>query len=443
MKLKQTDAEIDKLIKKEAKRQRQTLQMIPSENSVSQAVLEAIGSVFVNKYSEGYAGKRYYQGNGFADEVELLAIERAKELFKVPYVNVQPYSGSPANAEVYFAVLTPGDTLMGMALPFGGHLTHGQPDITFSGKYFKTVQYETDKNGFIDYDKLRQLALAHRPKIIISGATAYPRIIDFEKIGNIADEVEALHMADISHIAGLVATGVHPSPVPFAHIVTTTTHKTLRGPRGAMIMVTQKGLAKDPSLGNKIDKAVFPGMQGGPHDNTTAAIAVCLKEAATPEFKHYSEQVVKNSHVLAQKLMGFGFKLSTDGTDNHLLLVNLTNKNINGWCAAWALEYAGIIVNRNTVPFDTRSAFYGSGIRLGTPAITTSGMKEAEMEKVATWLSQVIDEAVLLLPKDIESTDKELAKKARAKFKASASKNKVIKKVRDEVKELCMSSPKQ
>ncbi|MDO8551812.1 MAG: serine hydroxymethyltransferase [bacterium] len=385
--LKQSDSEIFELIKKEADRQRDGLVLIPSENYTSAAVREALGSVFVNKYSEGYPGKRYYSGNQYADEVENLARARAKELFGVEYVNVQPYSGSPANQAVYFALTQVGETVMGMALTNGGHLTHGH-GVNFSGKHYNSVQYTVDsQTGLIDFEKLEELAKEHKPKMIWTGATAYPRIFDWERLSKIADKTGSYLIADISHIAGLIVAGVHPSPVPFAHIVTTTTHKTLRGPRGAMIMVTKKGLEKDPELPVKIDKAVFPGLQGGPHDNQTAAIAVCLKEARGKEFKNYGEQIIKNAKVLAGELVKDGFDLVTNGTDNHLLLIDLTNKAIAGKEAQNVLEEVGIFVNKNTVPGEKRSPFDPSGIRLGTPAVTTRGMKEEEMVKIAGWIN--------------------------------------------------------
>ncbi|PIY94024.1 MAG: serine hydroxymethyltransferase, partial [Candidatus Levybacteria bacterium CG_4_10_14_0_8_um_filter_35_23] len=401
--LKAVDPKIFNLIKLEEKRLKETLQMIPSENYPSKAVLEAIGSVFNFKYSEGYPRGRYYQGNRFADEVELLAEERAKKLFGVPHVNVQPYSGSPANAAVYFALLTPGkDKIMGLSLAFGGHLTHGSP-VSFSGKYFKTAAYKTDKKGLLDYDEIEKIALKEKPAIIVCGATAYPQLIDFKKFGQIADKVGAYLLADISHIAGLVAAGVHQSPVQYAHVVTTTTHKTLRGPRGAIIMVTQKGLKKDPQLSSKIDKAVFPGLQGGPHDNQTAGIAVALGEASKASFKKYGEQIVKNSKALANKLNKYGFNLISGGSNNHLLLIDLANKKVNGAVAAYALEIAGIIINKNSVPNDTMPPFYPSGIRLGTPAITTRNMKEKEMEKIASWINRVVEECPKVnLPKTKE-----------------------------------------
>lgn len=377
-----TDPEIFDLIKDEERRQFNSLRLIPSENYVSAAVLQATGSVLTNKYSEGYAGRRYYEGQEFIDQVERLAGKRARALFGADHANVQPYSGSPANFAVYFALLNPGDTVMGMALPHGGHLTHGW-SVSVTGKYFRSVQYGVDANtGYIDYDQVRELALKERPKMIIAGATAYPRIIDFKAFREIADEVGAYFMADIAHIAGLVAGGVHPSPVPYAHVVTTTTHKSLRGPRGAMIMCKKE-------IKKQIDKAVFPGLQGGPHNHTTAAIAVALREAATDKFKDYAVQIVKNAKALAEHLTAHDFKLVSGGTDNHLILMDVTPKGTAGRAMAHALNRAGIVVNANTVPNDPRKPFDPSGIRLGTPAVTSRGMKEADMKQVADWINDV------------------------------------------------------
>jgi len=386
------DKEIKNLIDKEIERQKTSLEMIPSENHTSSDVREALGSLLTDKYAEGYPGKRYYAGLGYYDQLEDLCRERAKKLFGVAHANVQPYSGSPANQAVYFAVLEPGEKSMGMSLPHGGHLTHGWK-VNFSAKYYNSVQYEVDKKtSLLDYDKLAKQVLEEKPKLIWVGATAYPRIFDWKRLSEIADSVDAYLVSDIAHIAGLVVAGVHPSPVPHVHIVTTTTHKTLRGPRGAMILVTDKGLEKDPDLAEKIDKAVFPGLQGGPHENSIAGIAVCLKEAARPEFKEYGVQIVKNAKVLAEELMNYGFKLVTDGTDNHLILIDLRNKNILGSEAQDRLEKAGITVNKNSIPFDPNPPFKPSGLRMGTPAITTRGMKEKEMKIIASWINDVIND---------------------------------------------------
>ncbi len=435
--LKTVDPQVYELIKEEEKRQQDVLEMIPSENYASKAVMEALGSVLTNKYSEGYPKKRYYQGNEFIDNVEILAQERAKKLFGVPYVNVQPYSGSPANTAIYFALLEPfKDKIMGLSLVFGGHLTHGSP-VSFSGKYFKVIPYKLNKDGFLDYDEIEKLAVAEKPKIIVCGATAYPRIIDFKRFGEIADKAGAYLLADISHITGLIIAGVHPSPVLYADIIMTTTHKTLRGPRGAMIMVTEKGLKKDSELGEKIDKAVFPGLQGGPHDNQTAAIAVCLKEAGEENFQIYGKQIVKNAKALAKELVEYGFDLVSGGTDNHLLLLDLTNKKVNGAVAALALETAGIVVNKNAVPNDKMPRFYPSGIRLGAPATTTRGMKEKEMVQIAKWIRNAINEVRgFKLPKDLEAR-----KIFWKEIKEKIADNKSLLKIAKEVKTLCSKFP--
>ncbi|KKP43714.1 MAG: Serine hydroxymethyltransferase [Parcubacteria group bacterium GW2011_GWA1_33_6] len=390
MKLKKSDPQIAKLIKLETQRQEDSLQMIPSENHCSFAVREALGSILTDKYAEGYPSKRYYGGNEFIDKVENLAIERVKKIFKVEHVNVQPHSGSPANAGVYMAICEPKDTIMGMALQMGGHLTHGFK-LSFSGKFFNAVQYGLDeKTHLINYDEVEKLAKEHKPKLIWVGGSAYPRIFDWKKMGQVADSVGAYLVADIAHIAGLIAGGIHPSPVPFVHIITTTTHKTLRGPRGGIIMVTKKGIEKDPDLPKKIDKAVFPGLQGGPHENAIAAIAVCIKEASTPAFKKYAAQVVKNAKTLAEELTKYGFNLISGGTENHLILIDLRNKNITGADAQNLLEKIGMSMNKNSIPYDPAPPFKPSGIRMGTPAITTRGMKEKEMKQIAIWINEVI-----------------------------------------------------
>jgi glycine hydroxymethyltransferase len=390
--LKRTDPDIYNLIKEEERYQVDSVRLIPSENYVSKAVLEATGSILANKYSEGYAHKRYYEGQRYIDEIETIAVERAKALFGAEHVNVQPYSGSPANLAIYFALLKPGDGLMGLALPHGGHLTHGW-NVSITGSFWRPIHYVVDRESQrIDYDAVRDLARKERPKIIVTGATAYPRQFDFKIFSEIAKEVGAYLLADISHIAGLVVAGLHPDPVPYADVVMTTTHKTLRGPRGAMIMCKQEHAAA-------IDKAVFPGLQGGPHNHTTAAIAVALKEAATPEFKTYGRQVVANAKALAAELMARGFNVVSGGTDNHLVLVDLTNKAVIGKKAAKALDRAGIVCNYNTVPYDPRKPFSPSGVRLGTPAVTSRTMGEAEMRTIAAWIDEVIghvdDEAVI------------------------------------------------
>lgn len=391
-----TDKKIRELIKKEITRQSSGLEMIPSENHTSEAVLNALGSRLTDKYSEGYPGIRYYGGCEVVDEVENLARDLAKELFGVSHANVQAHSGSPANQAIYYALCDPGDTVMGMSLYFGGHMTHGLK-VNFSGTYYNSVQYTTDKDGFIDYEQIAELAREHKPKLIMSGTTAYPRQIDWKKLRAIADETGAFLAADISHIAGLVVAGEHPSPVGIADVIMTTTHKTLRGPRGALILANgnpsnplKKPERTRENIPSLIDRAIIPGLQGGPHNHQTAAIAVALGEALTPEFKAYGQQIVKNAKKLAAELTTRGFNLVTGGTDNHLMVVDLNNKNLSGKEGEKALGLAGITVNKNTVPFDPRSPFDPSGIRLGTPALTTRGFKEDHMVQVAEWIDQAI-----------------------------------------------------
>lgn len=374
------------LVKKEEKRQRDQISLIASENYVSEAVKRAVGSDLMNKYSEGYPGRRYYQGNKVIDEIESGAQELAKKLFGVPYVNVQPYSGSPANAAIYMALSC--TTIFGLDLRSGGHLTHGHPKITFSGKYFETKQYGINERGEIDFEGLEQMI--DNPGVIVAGTTAYPRILNWKKFSEIAEKHNCWLMADISHVSGLVVGGVYPSPVEWADVVMTTTHKTLRGPRGAIIMVTKKGLKKDEKLGEKIDRAVFPGLQGGPHNHTIAGIGVALEEASQPEFKKYAKQIVKNAQILGEELKKQGFKLVTGGTDSHLLLVDLRNKGIDGKTAAEKLEKDGIVTNANSIPNDPASALRPSGLRLGTAAVTTRGMKEKEMEELAEKIAKIL-----------------------------------------------------
>jgi len=396
------DPQLAELIEAEAARQHDKLRMIASENYVSRAVLEATGTVLTNKYSEGYAGKRYYEGQQFIDPIEELAVARAKALFGVEHANVQPYSGSPANLAVYLAFAKPGETIMGMALPMGGHLTHGW-SVSATGLWFNSVRYNVRReDGRIDFDEVRDIARAERPKIIFCGGTAIPRTIDFPRFAEIAREVGAILAADIAHIAGLIAGGAHPSPVGHADVITTTTHKTLRGPRGAMIMSTAEHA-------KAVDKAVFPGLQGGPHNHTTAGIAVALGEAARPEFRTYAAQIVANAKALAAALMERGFDLVTGGTDNHLILIDLTNKGIGGKPAAQALDRAGLELNYNTVPYDTRKPFDPSGLRLGTPGITTRGLTEEHMPQIAAWMSDSVDAAV----KDDEAVQKRIAGEVR------------------------------
>lgn len=380
------DPQVAQIVEAEAARQHDKVRLIASENYVSQAVLEATGTVLTNKYSEGYVGKRYYEGQQHIDSIEQLAIERAKDLFGVEHANVQPYSGSPANLAAYLAFARPGDTVLGMALPDGGHLTHGW-SVSATGKWFNPVRYRVRKEtGRVDLDQVRDLALEHRPKLIFAGGTAIPRTIDFPAFAEIAKEVDAVLVADIAHIAGLVAGGAHPSPVGHAPVITTTTHKTLRGPRGAMIL-------SDATHAKELDKAVFPGLQGGPHNHTTAAIAVALGEAATPIFADYAQNVVANAKALAEALIERGFELVSGGTDNHLLLVDLTNKQIGGKPVAQALDAAGIELNYNAVPFDPRKPFDPSGIRLGTAAVTTRGLTPEHQPQIAEWIDRATSAA--------------------------------------------------
>ena len=444
------DPKLRELLELEEKRQSETLQLIPSENYASVVVRDLVGSVLTNKYSEGYAGRRYYQGNKYVDEIEKLAIERAKKLFGVPYANVQPYSGSPANSAVLFALcpfdFAQGklDTIMGMALSSGGHLTHGQPKVTFSGKYFNSVQFSVEEDGSLDYEKIAQLAREHKPKVMIIGTTAYPLFLDWERFGEIAGSIDCWLVADIAHVAGLIVGGVYPSPVEYAHVVTTTTHKTLRGPRGAMILVTRKGVMSDKELPGKIDRAIFPGLQGGPHDNTTGSIAQCLWEAEQPEFREYAKRVVENAEALAKELQASSLarrglanlKLVGGGTDCHLLLVDLRPQGLSGNVAAEALEAAGIVVNRNSVPGDA-SPFYPSGIRLGTPSVTTRGMGETEMRQIAQWIKEVI----VMARGEKLPEEKEERQKFLREFKKRIYTDEKLRVIADQVKELCRSYP--
>ena len=405
--LEQVDPEVAELIREEERYQAETIRLIASENYASAAVIEASGSVLTNKYSEGYPGKRYYEGQRYIDRLETLVQERAKRLFGVEHANVQPYSGSPANLAAYYALLEPGDTIMGMSLPHGGHLTHGW-NVNFSARFYRAVQYPVDpKTHLIDYDQVRELARKERPKIIVAGATAYPREFDFKAFGEIAREVGAYFMADIAHIAGLIVAGVHPDPAPHADVITTTTHKTLRGPRGAMILCREEHA-------KAIDRAVFPALQGGPHNHTTAAIGVALQEAATESFREYGRQVVSNAKALAGELLERGFRLISGGTDNHLVLIDLTDKGVFGKKAAKALDRAGIITNYNAIPDDPRKPFSPSGVRIGTPAVTSRGMGEEEMRRIAAWMDEII-----AAPEDEERAAR----------------------VREEVRELCQAFP--
>src|SRR5450432_2827119 len=398
------DPEVFELCAAEERRQGEKIRLIPSENYVSCAVLQASSSVFTNKYSEGYPGKRYYEGQQLVDPLERLTIDRAKALFEAEHANVQPYSGSPANLAVYLAFLKPGDKVMGLSLPMGGHLTHGW-DLSISGKYFVSTGYGVRKDtGRIDYDEVRDLARKEKPQLLWAGGSAYSRLWDFEAMASIAKEVGARFVADIAHIAGLIAGGVHPSPIKVADVVTTTTHKTLRGPRGGMILCKQE-------YAQVIDRAVFPGLQGGPHVHNTAALAVALNEAAQPSFKEYARQVVANARSMADELMSRGFHVVSGGTDNHLILIDLSNKNVSGKVAAKLLDRAGIELNYNSVPYDTRKPFDPSGIRLGSPAITSRGMKEAEARQIAAWIDRIVTQptdetAAQVLAEILEMTKK-------------------------------------
>ncbi len=428
---------ISDLIKKEEKRQRETLMMIPSENYASKEVREAVGSVLMNKYSEGYPGRRYYQGNKIADEVENLAIGLVKKLFKVPYANVQAYSGSPANSAIFYALIEPGSKIMGLKLSSGGHLTHGHPGITFSGRFYQSVQFGTKDDGIIDYDEVETLAKKEKPRLMIIGTTAYPLIFDWRRLREIADSVGAWFVADVSHVSGMILAGSYPSPVPYADVVMTTTHKTLRGPRGAIIMVTQKGVTKDQEISAKIDKAVFPGLQGGPHDNTTAGIAQALLEAETSAFKAYGKQITRNAKVLAEELKKGGLKLVTGGTECHLMVVDLRPLGLSGNVAAEALEEAGIVINRNSVPNDPEPPFYPSGIRLGTPGITTRGMKEKEVRQIAKWICEIIYH----VKNEKLPGDKEERAEFIKKFRVRISDDKFLKSIASEVSALCKKFP--
>lgn len=411
--------------------------MIPSENIASEAVQQAVGSCLGNKYAEGYPGRRYYQGQEFVDHIENLTKKRAEKVFGVAHANVQALSGSPANLAVYLGLLKPGDTILGLDLAHGGHLTHGAK-VSTSGIYYKSVSYTLNKQGKMDYEAIEKLALKHKPQIIVAGITAYPLKVNWSKFAQIADKVGAYLMTDIAHLSGLIAAGVYPSPAPHAHIITTTTHKTLRGPRGAMIMVTKKGVKKNPDLPKIIDSAVFPRLQGGPHMNAIAGIGIALKESMSPRFKKYGEQIIKNSQTLAKELKSKGFHLVAGGSNTHLILIDLRNKGVMGNLAAEALEAANIVLNRNSVPFDTNPPFYSSGIRMGTPGITSRGMKEKEMIKLASWISKIIDD-IARIQSEQELTFDQIKKSATRKKIIASSK--VIKEVKAEVIKLCKKFP--
>jgi glycine hydroxymethyltransferase len=432
-----SDPEIANLLQGEFERQQDSVTLIPSENHTSAAVLEALSSVISDKYAEGYPGKRYYAGNEFADKLETLVQDRAKALFKVPYVNVQPYSGSPANLAVYLATMNPGDTLMGLDLAHGGHLTHGYA-LNATGRIWKSSPYHVNADGSFNLEEAKEIARREKPKVIVCGGTAIPRAIPFKAFAEIAEDVGALLMADISHIAGLVAGGAHESPVEHCHIVTTTTHKTLRGPRGAMIMVTKKGLDKDADLGSKIDKAIIPGCQGGPHLNTIAGIGVALHEASLPSFATYAAVIVENAKALAQALIDAGFVLVSNGTDNHLVLVDLSKTGIGrGVFFQDGLERIGIVTNKNTIPNEPSSPFYPSGLRLGSPAATSRGMGINEMKQLASWIGQFSERT-----KDVQLPgDKESRIAALKTFRASLLEDSFYGTLREEVRTLCRRYP--
>lgn len=426
------------LISQEERRQQEMIGLIASENHISPEVSEVLSSCLNSKYSEGYPRRRYYEGNQIIDQIEELAQERVKKLFDVPYVNVQPYSGSPANSAIYFALLEPGDTILGLKLAMGGHLTHGHPKVTFSGKYFNSVQYGVKADARIDFDEVRALAKKHKPQVIVAGNTAYPFQLDFAQFREIADEVGAWLMADISHVTGLVVAGEHPSPVPYADVIMSTTHKTFRGPRGAMIMVTARGLERDPELAKKIDAAIIPGLQGGPHNATTAGIAVAAEEAHRDKFRTYARQIRKNADALAAELQTQGLSLVGGGTETHLMVVDLTPIAPGlGTQVAFALDVAGIYANRNTVPNEQGSPFYPSGLRLGTPLVTTRGMKPAEMKQIAAWIKRV----VAIATTETLPTDKIERRAFLKDFKAKMQFNTELLAIREEVKALAKQFP--
>lgn len=426
------------LVKEEERRQIEKIGLIPSENQMSPRVNDVLATCLNSKYAEGYPGRRYYEGNQIIDKLENLAIDRLKTLFDVPYANVQAYSGSPANSAIQFALLEPGETLMGLSLGGGGHLTHGHPKATFSGKYFNSVQFGLDENARIDFDAMLAMAKEHKPKVIIAGTTSYPFTLDFAKFREVADAVGAWLVADISHITGLIVGGEHPSPVPHADVMMTTTHKTLRGPRGAAILVTKRGLERDPKLGNKIDSAIIPGLQGGPHNATTAGIAIALEEAAEPSFVGYAQQMRRNADTLAKTLMDAGVKLVGNGTENHLMVVDLTPFSVGlGTQVAYAMDVAGLYANRNSIPNEPGSPFYPSGLRIGTPLVTTRGMKEPEMVKIGKWIARVIAH---VKGDTLPTERKERGKFLRA-FREKADQDEVLLGICEEVRETAVTFP--
>ena len=429
---------VNELIANEEKRQIEKIGLIPSENNASPEVQAVLSSCLSNKYSEGYSGRRYYEGNQYIDQIETLAIERIKALFGVPYVNVQPYSGSPANGAIYFALMRPGDTLMGRKLAMGGHLTHGHPDVTFSGRYFNAVQYGVDENARVDFEEALALAKKNKPKVIVVGNTAYPFEMDFKKFREIADEVGAWLVADISHVTGLVVAGEHADPVPHADVIMSTTHKTFRGPRGAMILATARGLERDPALGKKIDAAIIPGLQGGPHNATTAGIAIAAEEASREEFRSYGAQIRKNADAMAESLKSKGIRLVGNGTETHLMVLDLTPFSDGlGTQVAYALDVAGIYANRNTVPNEPCSPFYPSGLRIGTPLVTTRGMKQAEMSQIAGWIAQVIDHVKAKRLPDDKTNRAGFVKD----FRQSADSDPTLRAIAEDVKKMATKFP--
>lgn len=430
--------QIFSLIEQEEKRQLEMIGLIPSENSISPKVASVLSSCLSNKYAEGYPGRRYYEGNQIVDQIEQLAIDRVKSLFEVPYVNVQPYSGSPANLAIYFALIKPGDTIMGLKLSMGGHLTHGHPGVTASGTFYNSVQYGVKEDARIDFQEVESLALQHKPKVIVAGNTAYPFKLDFGKFREIADKVGAWLVADISHVTGLVVAGEHPSPVPHVDVIMSTTHKTFRGPRGAMIMVTPRGMERDGELGKKIDSAIIPGLQGGPHNATTAAIAIAAAEASSPKFKKYAQQIRKNASVLSEELQRLGLTLVGGGTETHLMVIDLTPFGVGlGTQVAFAMDVAGIYANRNTVPTEKGSPFYPSGIRIGTPLVTSRGMKEKEMELIAGWIARVVEHVKThQLPSDKKERTLFLKE-----FRKNAVADKILLKIRKEVQSVTENFP--
>ncbi len=429
---------IFELVTQEEQRQQEMIGLIPSENNTSPQVSAVLSSCLSNKYSEGYPHRRYYEGNQIIDQIEVTAQERIKKLFAVPYVNVQPYSGSPANLAIYFALMEPGDTLMGLKLANGGHLTHGHPKVTASGQYYNTVQYGITSDARIDFDQVRKLALEHKPKVIVAGNTAYPFELEFDKFREIADAVGAWLVADISHVTGLVVGHQHQSPVPYADVIMSTTHKTFRGPRGAMIMVTERGMQRDPELGKKVDAAIIPGLQGGPHNATTAAIAIAAAEASTEQFIQYAAQIRTNADALSAALQSRGVQLVGGGTETHLMVIDLTTVAPSmGTQVAFALDVAGIYANKNTVPNEPGSPFYPSGVRIGTPLVTTRGMKEKEMKMIADWIARVIE-----IVKDEQLPTEKKQRGAFLKdFRARMVHDTQLLSIREEVKKLTKQFP--